>query len=319
MWYPPFRSTERATLKLAAWRVALVLLLLPRQGHAQACCAGSGVVTPGRLALHETALVGVQLKAGLVTGSFDDRGNAARLSHGASELDLEQDLFGAVRLGEHAQFALLVPLLETRRESGSLSEFGGGIGDVNLNVRYDFTFAGASPVMPGLGVLAGVTVPSGTPADSSRIRPLATDATGIGAYQASLGLSVEQAFGPWLANLTGVVAQRTARTVTHGNVRIHERLAAQWSLLAALGYVFTNESALALSAAYTSEGDATINGTEAAGSKHRTTTLTLAGLQPLSDSWRIQAAIFDNPSLSGSSVNQPAIFGGSATVIHAWL
>ena len=290
-----------------------------RRAHGQACCAGSGVVTPGRLALHEAALVGVQLKGGIVTGSFDDHGAMARLSRGASELDLEQDFFGALRLTQHAQAALLVPVLETRRRSGSLSEWGGGLGDINLNLRYDFTFAGASPVLPGLGVLIGLTFPTGTPADSNRIRPLATDATGIGAYQGSLGLSAEQVFGSWLVNLTGVVAERTSRTVSQSKVTIHERLAAQWTVLAAFGYVFRNESALAVSAAYATVGSATIDEREAPGSQHRSTTLTLAGLWPLSDAWRIQAALFDTPPLSGLSVNQPALFGGSASLIVAWL
>jgi hypothetical protein len=276
-------------------------------------------VTPGRLALHEAALVGVQVKSGFETGSFDAQGRFAALSSGASELDLEQDFFAAMRLGEHAQVALLVPLLETRRTSGTLSEFGGGVGDTNLNLRYDFTFAGASEIIPGLGILGGITLPTGTPADSARIRPLATDATGIGAYQGNLGAAVEQTFGPWLLNFTGVVAQRTARTVTQSGVSVHERLAAQWTFLAALGYVLPSEAALALSAAYATEGDATIDGSEASSSGHRSTTFTLAGLLPLTDTWRVQAAVFDNPPASDLSLNQPALIGCSAAIIHAWL
>lgn len=180
-------------------------LCVSQHAAAQACCAGTGVVTPGRLALHEAALVGLQLKGAAETGSFDARGRFATLTPGASELDLEQDVFGALRLTEHAQVALLIPILETRRTTSAESEFGGGIGDTNLNLRYDFTFAGASTTVPGIGVLAGVTFPTGTPADSSRIRPLATDATGIGAYQGSLGLAAEQVFGPWCQFTHGVL------------------------------------------------------------------------------------------------------------------
>ena len=310
---------------LPAWRVpswvsALALVsCLTQRAAAQACCAGTGVVTPGRLALHESALVGVQLKAAAEIGSFDAHGRYAALTRGGSELDLEQDAFAAVRLNRHAQAALLLPVLETRRTSATQSEFGGGFGDANLNLRYDFTFAGATKTIPGLGILAGITFPTGTPADSSRIRPLATDATGIGAFQASLGLAVEQVFGPWLVNLTGVVAQRTARTVSQSGITIHEHLAAQWTALGAVGYVFPSEAALALSASYTAEGNATIDGATAPDSSHRTTTVTFAGLLPLSDSWRAQAALFQNVPISTLSVNQPALLGGSLTAVYAWL
>lgn len=320
MLYRVSRSVSGFAVSVAPCVAAIAFTLCVCQhAAAQACCAGTGVVTPGRLALHEAALVGLQLKGAAETGSFDNAGKYATLTPGASELDFEQDVFGALRLTEHAQVALLVPILETRRTSNTLSELGGGLGDTNLNVRYDFTFAGASKTIPGIGILAGVTFPTGTPADSSRIRPLATDATGIGAFQGSLGLAAEQVFGPWLVNLTGVVAQRSARTVTQSGITIHEHLAAQWTLLGALGYVFSNEAALAFSAAYTVEGDATIDDADAVDSNHRSTTLTLAGLVPLSDSWRAQGAAFINPPLSSLSLNQPALAGCSLTVIHAWL
>jgi len=306
--------------KLALWLSALLApLCLTRQAAAQACCAGTGVVTPGRLALHEAALVGVQLKAAAEFGSFDAQGRYGALAPGASELDFEQDALAAIRLSPHAQAALLLPILETRRASGTQSEFGGGFGDTNLNLRYDFTFAGASKTIPGVGILAGITFPTGTPADSKRIRPLATDATGIGAFQGSLGLALEQVFGPWLINLTGVVAQRSSRTVRQSGVTIHEHLAAQWTALCAVGYVFPSEVALALSASYTTEGNATIDGSSAPDSSHRTTTVTFAGLLPVSDSWRAQAALFQNVPISSLSVNQPALLGGSLIAVYAWL
>ncbi|HEY4156711.1 MAG TPA: hypothetical protein VGM29_01395 [Polyangiaceae bacterium] len=303
------------------WLIAAVVAVSssPRSAAAQACCAGSSVVTPGRLALHEAALVGTQWKAAAEIGSFDSAGEFSALTRGASELDLEQDAFAALRLTEHAQAAVLVPILETRRSAGSESEFGGGIGDINLNGRYDFTFAGASKTIPGIGVLAGITFPSGTPADSSRIRPLATDATGIGAFQGSFGLALEQAFGHWLVNVTGVVAQRSARSVTQAGITTHEQLAAQWTALAAAGYVFDSEAALALSFAYMTEGDATIDRAAAPDSSHRSTTVTFAGLLPLNDSWRAQAALFANPPVSKLSLNQPALAGGSLTLVYAWL
>ncbi len=303
---------------LERFAVFAFVLGLQRHASAQACCAGAGTVTPGRLALHEAALVGLQLKAAGELGSFDAQARYAGPPPGASELDLEQDLFGAVRVLDRAQVALLVPLVETRRTSQGLSEFGGGLGDINLNLRYDFTLAGASPVVPGIAALAGVTFPTGKPPDAPDLRPLATDATGIGAFQANFGVAFEQALGPWLVNATGIVAARSARTVTSSGITVHERLASQWTALGSLGYVLPSGAAVALSASYAVEGDPTINGEKAPDSGHRLTTVTASGLLPLSDAWRLQSSLFLNPPLSHLGLNQPALGGLLFTVVRAW-
>lgn len=287
--------------------------------RAQACCAGTGAVTPGRLALHESALVGVQLKTAAELGSFDASGRYAATPKGASELDLEQDLFAAVRVLDRAQVALLVPILETRRTSQGLAELGGGGGDINLNLRYDFTLAGASRLVPGIAALAGVTFPTGTPPDAPHLRPLATDATGIGAFQGNVGAALEQSFGPWLLNVTGIAAVRSARTVTSAGVTVHEHLATQWTALAAVAYVLPSEAAVALSASYAVEANARINGEEAQDSGHHLTTLTASGVLPLSDTWRAQGALFLNPPLSDASLNQTALGGVLLTLVHSWI
>lgn len=311
-------SRRRSTF---AESLAVAALVLGWQSHAraQACCAGTGTVTPGRLGLHELALLGLQAKAATELGSFDAHGRYASSPAGASELDFEQDLFGAVRVLDRGQIAVLIPVNETRRTSQGLSELGGGLGDINLNLRYDFTLAGDSVLLPGIAALAGITFPTGKPPDAPDLRPLATDATGIGAFQANFGLAFEQAFGPWLVNATGIAAVRSARTVTSSGVSVHERLATQWTALASLGYVLPSEAALAVSAAYGVEGNATINGQEVPDSRHRLTTLTASGLLPLSDTWRLQGSIFVNPPLSSSSLNQTALSGLQLTVVHAWL
>ncbi len=285
---------------------------------AQSCCAGTGAVTPGRLALHEFALVGIQAKTAVDLGSFDAGGHYVANPSGASELDLEQDLFGAVRVFKRAQFALLVPLVETRRTALGVSEFGGGLGDINASARYDFTLAGASRFIPGIAALGGLTVPTGKPADASGLGPLATGATGIGAYQINVGLAVEQTFGPWLVNATVLLAQRTARDAYPAPNTIHERLGAQWTFLSAVAYTFPNEAALALSGSFVIEGDATINGVDTIGTAHRLPTLTFSGVYPLSDSWRLQGAIYDNLQITPLGLNQPAGAGLLLTVVHSW-
>ncbi|HEY3595654.1 MAG TPA: hypothetical protein VGL13_17325 [Polyangiaceae bacterium] len=291
---------------------SLAIVAMAGQARAQACCAGTGAVTPGRLALHESALVGAEAKAASIVGHFDQNGSFVGSPAGAHELDFEQDLFGAVRVADRGQVALLVPFIETWRSSPGQSETGGGLGDVNASFRYDFTLAGASLVVPGISALAGITVPTGKPPEE--LAP-----TGTGAYQLNLGLAIEQSFGPWLVNLTGVVAQRTARTVSLGAGSVHERLAPQWTALAAVAYVLSDDKAVALSASYALEGDATTDGIEQNGTGRRLATLTLSSVLPFNDLWRLQGGLFDDLPISHLGSGQIAGAGLFVTLVRSWI
>jgi hypothetical protein len=289
-------------------------LVVPRAACAQSCCAGSSALTPGRLALHESALVGAQVRAGYGFGSFDADGHYATNPDGASELDFEQDLFGALRFLRHGQAALLVPFVETRRQTRTAgSELGGGLGDVNASARWDFTAAGQYRVLPGIGLLAGITFPTGrAPEDTSK--PLATDATGVGAFQGNVGLALEQTWGAWLVNVTGLVAARTPRTVQG----IRSTLGAQFTTLAALAYSLPDDSALAFVASYTFEGNATVDGAEAPGSGRRLLRLSVSAMHPLSDTWRLQGGVFGDPPIPHVGKNEPASLGLTLSVIRSW-
>lgn len=309
MWRP--RSTSRSGEKGAAALIALAVAAWPTLARAQACCAGGSAVTPGRLEPHEWALAGVQMRAGDVFGSYEPAGRYVGSPSGDSEFDLEQDLFGAVRVLKRGQVALLVPLVQTLRATPQDgSHFGGGIGDVNLGARYDFLLAGQSRYVPGIALLAGVTFPTGTAVESSTA-PLAVDTTGIGAFQGNVALALEQTFGPWLVNATGMLAARTPR---YG-----ETLGTQGTLLAAGAYSFPNDAAAALALSYTFEPDATLsNGASVPQSAKRLTTVTASVLWPLTDSWRLLGGLFLNPPFNSLGGNQLATGGLTVTVIRPW-
>jgi hypothetical protein len=280
------------------------------RASAQACCAGGTVVTPGRLAIHEDALVGLQEKAGGVLGTYSQASQYLPQLSGDTELDFEQDLFAALRVLRRGQLALLVPLVETRRATPALgSQFGAGIGDVNVSGRYDFVLAGESHVLPGIALLAGLTMPTGR-APGSATPPLLADATGIGTYQLNAALAIEQTWGPWLVNATGIVAKRT----DYGG----ETLGTQVTLLAACAYTFEDDAALGLSASYAFEGDATSNGADVPESFKRVTTVSLSGLWPLSDAWRLLGGFYLNPPANSFGANQPAAAGITYTLIRSW-
>jgi hypothetical protein len=315
------RSTFLSALALAAaW------ICFPRDAHAQACCAGASVITPARLEVHEKALVGVQLRGGAVIGSYDTGGNYRSPSQGASEFDFEQDLLGAVRFSSRGQVALQVPFVETYRHgtavgsngaAGSIGAAGGGIGDVNAAVRYDFLLAGEARYVPGVALLAGVTAPSGRPPESSRA-PLNVDSTGIGAWQVNLALALEELEGPWLVNFTAIAAKRTPRG--------GETLGTQITLLLAGAYTFKNDIAVALALSYAFEGPAARGAyfPEASSdhvpfSSKRLTTITASALWPIGDEWRILGSVYLDPPISALSSNQPALTGTTVTVIRSWM
>ena len=209
------------------------------------------------------------------------------------------------------QVALLVPLLETQRQDPrDGAHVGGGLGDINLGARYDFIVAGESRTIPGVAALAGITLPTGKPPEYAS-PPLAVDATGIGAFQVNAALALEQAYGPWLVNATGMVALRTPR--------FGEQLAPQGTLLAALAYTLPSDAAVALSASYTFEGNASCqNGGPVPSSSKRLTAVTLSGLWPVTDTWRVLGGLTLNPPLAGLGSNQPALGGFTLTVIRSW-
>jgi hypothetical protein len=289
----------------AALLVGVLVVGTPAAAAAQACCAGGTVITPGRLGMHEDFLVGLQEKAGSVLGTYSASAQYLPQLAGASELDFEQDLFAAARVARRGQLAVLVPLIETRRATPSTGAlFGGGVGDVNVSGRYDFILAGESHLVPGIALLAGVTAPTGRPPEIAN--PI--DATGIGAFQLNAALALEQIWGPWLVNATGIVAKRTEHA--------GETLGTQVTLLAAGAYTFDNDDALALSIAYAVEGDA--SGAQVVDSANSFTTVSLTALWPVGDTWRILTGLYTNPPLAPFGVNHPTSAGITYTLVRTW-
>jgi hypothetical protein len=305
-------QARRSALVVA---IAAAITSIAARASAQACCAGSGAVTPGRLAVHEDALVGLSLRHAHVFGSFDKDGHYSTPPAGSSEQDFEQDAIGAVRMPvvDRLQLAALVPLVETRRSARGVGEFGGGLGDVNVSARYDFLYAGQHRYVPGIAALVGLTLPTGRPPESAT-NALATDATGIGAFQGNAGIAFEQLFGAWLVTAYGIVAKRASRTVQG----IRTTLGTQWTALVAVAYSFPGDYALAAFASYTGEGTAEINGADLGGTSRRVPLVGVTGIVPLSDHLRLQGGVSGNPPVPTLGKNQPATVGLTLTAVYAW-
>lgn len=288
-------------LCLAAW-----VLLRPATASAQACCAGAGAVTPARLGMHDEALIGAQLRVASVFGSYDASGAYVPAPDQSREIDLEESVFGGVRLFGRGQLGALLPIVQTHRKSGGRSETGGGFGDLNLSLRYDPLHAGEARYLPGIGLLFGVTLPTGTPAEAAE-NPMVTDATGLGAVQVTGGVALEQAFGPWLLSSSGLLTLRAPRTV--GGVELG--LAPQGTLVASAAYAFDSGTSVALAMLYAIEGDASARGLPVPDSGRRWGQVSLALAWPLMDQLFLVGSAFLTPPITSLGVNQTTTLGGT--------
>jgi hypothetical protein len=293
-----FSSTE-PPLRLGLL-LAFVLAVLPRSAESQACCAGAAAGQLGRLALHEEGLVGLDLRGVRTLGTFGD--DATYRASGTEALQFEQSLLATVRLGHPAQVGVVLPLVQsyarTRREAG----FGGGVGDLQLQARYDFTFAGQSLRVPGIAVVGGLVLPTGRALEETS-HPLGVEATGRGAIRASGGLGLEQSFGAAFAQIAGAFtydAPRTARGRTYD---------ARWGASASfvLGASLPSELTLALSARHEAEPE----------SPRRSWRLGLAAGLPLAD-WRLQGGLFCDPPFEGFGRNENARLGLHFALMRIW-
>jgi hypothetical protein len=230
----------------------------------------------------------------------------------------EQALAASVRLSRAAQVALVVRAVQTHRRAGTLDEWGGGLGDVTASARYELIYPAERPKFPGVAVLAGATAPTGTAADAAT-RPLATDATGAGTYDVSLGLGFEKAIGHVLVGASGWATYRFSRTIAMpGTSPMTASFGLRASWLAYVGYVMENEAAVALYASGFEEGDTTIGGTANPSTGRRLTTVGAAGVLPFANVWRVRAAVFGDLPVSSFGRNQRAGAGGTIALVRAW-
>ncbi len=281
---------------LAAVVIAAAVALAPSAAHAQACCVGTGLVTPARLRMFEDYAVGMQTSFRNVMGSFASSGNYVASPSGDNEVDLEQDLLAATRFGRHVQVALKLPFVETGRNETGVSAFGGGLGDVAANLRYDITFSGDDPWIPGVAILTGVSVPTGRTVEESGDP---TSATGLGSYEPNLGVALEQVRGRTFLSLTGFVSKQTGRTVGGQDVSFGPRITG----LLAGGYAFANEVTVGAFVTAMRRSD------------EKLVTSGAAVAVPLGDYWRAQGTLSGDLPFSGWGRNRLTGAGITASLL----
>jgi hypothetical protein len=309
------RPSRRWTC-LSAGAVALVLAARATPAAAQACCAGGALVSPVRLAQPDDYAVGLQTRVRSDMGSFLPDGTYVSTST-SSEQDVEQDLAASFRLARRAQVGVVLPYVETHRTGSGGDAWGSGIGDLALNARYDFKLAAEMMYWPGFALLGGVVFPTGK-AVGDGTNPAATDATGTGTFNASLGVDIEKVHGPLYGALNLWATSSGSSSASGPTGTITTSFPLQVTALAVAGYVFESEAAVALYLNFLERGDTTINGMTAPGSDLRLTTAGATGLLPIAVDWRLSATFYADILASSFGRNEQAGLGGTLALVHAW-
>jgi hypothetical protein len=304
-------SGHRRALALLVGLVALGAA--PAAAWAQACCAAAGLVIPARLRPAEDFGAGAQVRERSIFGSFAANGSFATQPMG--DMDTEQDLFAAARVFRRGQLAVLVPFIETRRSEPGVTGWGGGIGDVVVNARYDLLLPReGGPHVPAIAILAGVLFPTGRAPDEVSDP---NDATGRGTFEGSVGLEVEQVWRHMFVTADGWIGQRTHRVTAS----VAESFAPRFTALLAGGYAFDWGMSVGAFATANHQGDNydLMRGQTLSDSSITQITAGLAAALPLADVWRVQGTASTDWPISGLGRNQLAGAGLSLSLLRIWM
>lgn len=302
-------SRRRACVLTLTTLASLAWIATPARAYAQACCAGASGLTPGWLTNHEQALVGAQLRVSETHGTYPTSGSFYTPTPGR-DAKVETSLFGSLRVLPRGQVSVFAPFVTTRRRAGANTETRGALGDLTLVTRYDVVRTGES-FIPGIAILAGMQAPTGTPSDKGD-GLLAANVTGIGAWEANGGASVEQTFGHVVLHATVLAGYRFPREV----LGLPSHLGWRALYLVAGGYVFDDDVTMLATITHSSDGDATLDNAPAPGTGFRQTQLAFLVITPITDTLRLRTSVFtDVPPLG---LNRPALGGTSISLAKSW-
>ena len=276
------------------------------------------MLTPARLGPVEEVGVGVQLRARTTRGTFSPSGDWSRLARGDVERTFDQALVASFRATRAAQASVLVPWVETQRTAAGTSESGGGLGDVSWTARYDFTEADEPGPWPGIAVLVGGNVPTGRGPNEAKKR-LATDVTGTGLWDLSLGVALERLARPWFFALSGWLTRHLDREVMAAPfLEVSQSYATRFTALALVGLLLPRDMAVALYVNAFTEGNNRLADRVVPDSGLRLTTAGATWVWPFARQWRSQLSLFADIPGRGFGRNETASLGGTAAVLWTW-
>jgi hypothetical protein len=289
---------------------ALLVLAWARELRAQPCCTGATTIGTARLASFETALIGFALRLDVKTGDFNS-GAEYSSARNDRHRGLKEDLLLGVRIVKGLQAGASLSFLQTWRSSRDDADFGGGLGDLGLSLRYDILEPGEHDFIPGIAISAGTSIPTGKPIEEST-HHLAADATTSGFVQGALALSVSDTF------FEEQLVVETVAAYTHWFPRRVEELSVargeQVTISLGASWVIARDLSLGALAAFDFQGGIEVDGVGSPGSSRRSTTLALVAALRV-ESVRLQASLFDTLPIDELGKNEPAMLGIRLAVI----
>ncbi|WP_437282076.1 hypothetical protein WME90_16390 [Sorangium sp. So ce375] len=250
---------------VAGVAILLSFAVYPRAARASACCgAGHGIAQ--WLAPSERAAASFSLRMTEQLGAWAVDGNFIASGEGVYQRELRAEAGWLVRVGDHVQLGISVPLMATWSGAGlGGTSSGGGPGDVGAAARIALIEGAASPWVPSAAFTLGVTLPTGrgpndgtTPLDVGAAGARAMGAeisgagtTGLGVAEIRPGMVFEKSWGSFQALLAASVSVRTSHRLPDGDA---VRSAPRVQLLAAAGPAWPSGLSLTVGALHEREG-----------------------------------------------------------------
>ncbi len=311
-------SDGTAVYALRASRAVLLAgalaILWPRVAAAQACCAATALVSPARLQGGEQLGMGTRLRGRGILGTFTANGRYESSAPG--DVDLAEDLFAVARVGLNAQVAFFVPIVQARRSIPGTASWGGGIGDLGVSGRYTVLLPGEHPILPGIALQIGASIPTGRSVAQAD-DPLAADATGTGTFEGTVGFDLQQIAGSWFVGFDAWIAQR----VPHATGSVQQSFSPRFTGVLSAGHVLASQISTGLFLTGQNQGPSRdrTDGKIIDGSSQSLVTAGLGAIVPAGDLWRLQATLSFDVLLSGWGRNQLAGVGGNVSLCRLWI
>ncbi|WP_437759454.1 hypothetical protein [Sorangium sp. So ce1389] len=299
---------------LACAAVLLSLAVSPTAARASACC-GTGHGAAQWLAPSERAAASFSLRVTEQIGAWTvDRGFEPS-GEGIYHRELRADLGWMVRVKEHVQLGIAVPLrVAWAGAPGGGNPSGGGLGDVSVAGRITLVGDQVSPWIPAAAFTLGVSIPTGRTQDAA-LDPLGVDATGLGVAEFRPGMLFEKSWGSFQALLSTSASVRTSYRLPSGEeIAPGERA----QILAAAGPVWSSGVSLAAGALYEREGPPREGGHLLRGKVRERTALLAVLAHDLSARWTAVGNLEVDLPISGIGRNEGAFFALSAGLRHVW-
>jgi len=213
--------------------LVIVSWLIPAPAKGAACCTSATISGAGRLKIWEDSALGVSSSWANSIGSWNAEGEWNAFDETYRETVWLSKVWAIARVRDDLELSLVLPWVMTTRAIPNESSSGQGLGHSRIGLRYEAIAIGQYRNVPGLALLAGVTIPTGVRGDEATDTLLRTAATARGDWAASVAVSLEYAHLPWFVKLDA--GRRHFLAYTHAEHDGPYQLAGLWQLTLSSG------------------------------------------------------------------------------------